>query len=191
MSDWSASIVKDVDTFLVDLGVQEGAMIAALIVSLVSLCLVFVLLRRRLTGTTPRPSANDSEPSEGVAHRTDDVAEAQAELRELIREFSVLAAQVLRTVDRNQMLPRLPEAGGAALQLLDLGLTPAEAARATGMTMGEVALLMNLRKVKASTLHLPEMSSIGAEESADNVIGENGRSNGRPIEVRENGRQVG
>lgn len=191
MSDWSASIVKDVDTFFVDLGVQEGAMIAALIVSLVSLCLVFVLLRRRLTGTTPRPSGSDIEPSEGVAQRTGDVAEAQAELRELIREFSVLAAQVLRTVDRNQMLPRLPEAGGAALQLLDLGLTPAEAARATGMTMGEVALLMNLRKVKASTLHLPEMSSIGAEELADNVIGENGKSNGRPIEVRENGRQVG
>lgn len=191
MSDWSASIVKDVDTFFVDLGVQEGAMIAALIVSLVSLCLVFVLLRRRLKGTTPRPSGSDIEPSEGVAQRTGDVTEAQAELRELIREFSVLAAQVLRTVDRNQMLPRLPEAGGAALQLLDLGLTPAEAARATGMTMGEVALLMNLRKVKASTLHLPEMSSIGAGELADNVIDENGKSNGRPIEVRENGRQVG
>lgn len=191
MSDWSASIVKGVDTFFVDLGAQEGAMIAALIVSLVSLCLVFVLLRRRLTVTTPRPSGSDIEPSEGVAQRTSDVAEAQAELRELIREFSVLAAQVLRTVDRNQMLPRLPEAGGAALQLLDLGLTPAEAARATGMTMGEVALLMNLRKVKASTLHLPEMSSIGAEESADDVIGEHGKSNGRPIEVRENGRQVG
>lgn len=191
MSDWSASIVKDVDTLFVDLGVQEGTMIAALIVSLVSLCLVFVLLRRRLKGTTPRPSGSDIEPSEGVAQRTGDVAETQAELRELIREFSVLAAQVLRAVDRNQMLPRLPEAGGAALQLLDLGLTPAEAARATGMTMGEVALLMNLRKVKASTLHLPEVSSIGAEESADEVIGGNGKSNGRPIEVRENGRQVG
>jgi hypothetical protein len=59
------------------------------------------------------------------------------------------------------------------------------------MTMGEVALLMNLRKAKASTLHLPAMSSIDAEESADEIIGGSDKSDGRPAGVNGNGHQAG
>lgn len=168
MGEWGTSMIKDLDSVLYGLGAQEAAVIGSLIVSLISLCAVWVLLRRRRQDTAARLAAGGAEPSGGTTRDVGDVTAAQAELRELIREFSALAAQVLRTVDRNQALPRLPEAGGAALQLLDLGLSPAEAARATGMTLGEVALLMNLRKAKAATLHLPEMASIGAEGSAGN-----------------------
>jgi len=191
MSDWGASIVEGVDTFFFNLSVREVVALGSLVVALASLCTAFVLLRRRLYRATPQPVSHGSEPIEGVAQKISDVAAAQAELRELVREFSALAAQVLRTVDRNHTLPRLPEAGGAAVQLLDLGLSPAEAARATGMTMGEVALLMNLRKVKSSALGLPAMSSIGAEESAETVIGGHDKGNGRPAEGNGDGYQAG
>lgn len=191
MNDWGASIIRDLDTFFFTLSVQEAAVIGSLLVSLMSLCAAFVLFRRQRQGETPPTAVRDVVLPETVTPAVHDVAAAQAELRELVREFSVLAAQVLQTVDRNQMPLRLPQAGGAALQLLDRGLTPAEAARATGMTMGEVALLMNLRKAKASTPHLPVMSSIEPGETPDETIEGCGKSNGRRFEVNGNGRQEG
>lgn len=191
MSAWDASIVKELDTYLFTLGAQEAAVLGSLAIALVAACTAFVLLRRQRHETTPQAEVGGVKPSDVAPQKVDGVAAAQAELRELVREFSALAAQVLRTVDRHQAPPRLPEAGGAALQLLDLGLSPADAARATGMSMGEVALLMNLRKVQASTLRLPAMSSIGGEESTDESIGGHGAGTGRPVWGNEDGRQVG
>lgn len=191
MSDWSASIVKELDAYFFGLGLHEALTIGSLVVSLASLCLAFVLLRRRHHGMTPQRAVSGVESSEGVPQKLHDVAATQKELRALIREFSALAAQVLRTIDRDQALPRLPDAGGAALQLLDRGLTPAEAARATGMTMGEVALLMNLRKAKASIPHLPVMSSIEPGETLDEIIEGCGKDDGRPLEANGNGHHEG
>lgn len=187
MSEWSASIVNNVDSFFFNLQAHEAAVLGMLVMSLVSLCAAFVLLRKRMRGATPAVGERSIDLPESVAPAARDVVATQAELRALIREFSTLASQVLQAVDRNQMPWRLPEAGGAALQLLDLGLTPAEAGRATGMTMGEVALLMNLRKTKVSTLHLPAMSSIGPEEAPNRTHDDCGQEGGRPFEVNGNG----
>ncbi|PWB43965.1 MAG: hypothetical protein C3F12_12060 [Candidatus Methylomirabilota bacterium] len=191
MSNWIASIVRDVDTYFFTLGAQEAVVLGLLTVALVSLCAAFVLVRRRLHGATLHAEPASVETCREATPAAADLAAAQAELRELVREFSALAAQVLRTADRYQALPQRPEAGGAALQLLDLGLSPAEAARATGMTMGEVALLMNLRKARASMLHLPAMASVGADGPTENMSRGHDTSDGGSAEENGNGRQVG
>lgn len=187
MSDWGASIVNNVDSFFFNLDGQERVVMGLLVMSLVSLCAAVVLLRKRLRGASQAAGDGAIDLSESGAPVGCDVAATQAELRELIREFSAAASQVLQAVDRNQTPWRLPEAGGAALQLLDLGLTPAEAARATGMTMGEVALLMNLRKTTVSTLHLPATASIEAEEATNETRDGGGQEEGRPLGAYGNG----
>lgn len=188
MSDWGASIVNNVDNFFFNLDGQERVVMGMLVMALISLCAAVVLLKKRLRGASPAAGECVIDLSESGAPAGRDVAATQAELRELVREFSALAAQVLRAVDRNQ-IPRLPEAGGAALQLLDLGLTPAEAARATGMTMGEVALLLNLRKTKASTLHLPATSSMEPEKATNETHEGLGQDRGGPLRAYGNGHQ--
>jgi hypothetical protein len=101
----------------------------------------------------------------------------------MIREFSSVAEQVLRALDRDQVMAKLPDAGRAALQLLDLGLTPTEAARATGMAMGEVALLINLHRMKAVKGDLAATLPTEAGGVLDHARSGNGRSGYETIEV--------
>lgn len=183
MIEWGVSAVKDLDTYFATLGTQEAAIIGSLIVSLASLCLLFVLLRRRSKGTTVKPAVSDVEPPEGGPQAVSEVTAAQGELREMIREFSTLAEQVLRVLDREQVAARLPAAGGTALQLLDLGLTPTEAARATGMSVGEVALLMNLHRMKAAKDGLTVMPTCDAGDLPNHVREGNGGSGHGKVEV--------
>ncbi|MCZ7626224.1 MAG: LysM peptidoglycan-binding domain-containing protein [Candidatus Methylomirabilis sp.] len=112
MSNWIASIVRDVDTYFFTLGAQEAVVLGLLTVALVSLCAAFVLVRRRLHGATLHAEPASVETCREATPAAADLAAAQAELRELVREFSALAAQVLRTADRYQALPQRPEAGG-------------------------------------------------------------------------------
>src|SRR5574337_312390 len=183
MIEWGVSAVKDLDTYFATLGTQEAAIIGALIVSLASLCLLFVLLRRRSKETTVKPAVSDVELPEGGPQAVSEVTAAQGELREMIREFSTLAEQILRVLGREQVAARLPAAGGTALQLLDLGLTPTEAARATGMSVGEVALLMNLHRMKAAKDGLTVMPPCDAGDLPNHVREGNGESGHGKVEA--------
>lgn len=183
MIEWGASAVKGLDAYFVSLGTQEAAIIVSLIVSLVSLCLLFVLLRRRSKGTAVQPVVSGAEPHEGGPQAVSEVTAVQGELREMVREFSALAEQVLRALDRDQVAARLPAAGGTVLQLLDLGLTPTEAARATGMSVGEVALLMNLHRMKAAKGDLMVIPPCDAGDLPNHVREGNGGSGHGKVEV--------
>lgn len=138
----------------------EIVLSSLLVLSLASLVSVWILFRRRLRNASIPPVNNGVESSEVGTQSLSDTIKMQAELRELVREFSALAEQVLQTVDCDRVATKPPKAGGAALQLIDLGLTPAEAARATEMTVGEVALLMNLRKARTSKRSLSDGGSM-------------------------------
>lgn len=153
-------------TFFTYLSMQEMATIGPLMLSLASLLVLWVLLRRQLRRMPAKSVVSGVDSTDAGTQVVNEVVQVQRELRELVREFSVLADRVLQALDRDRALTRLPHAGGAALQLVDLGLTPAEAARATEMTVGEVALLMNLRKAKDSKLYLSDVSSIKGEDVA-------------------------
>jgi hypothetical protein len=182
MIDWGVSVVKGLDAYFTSLGAQEAAIIGLLIVSLVSLCLLFVLLRRRSKNTVAQPAVSAVEPSEVSAQGASELAAVQSELRELVREFSSVAEQVLRALDRDQVMARLPDAGGAAMQLLDLGLTPTEAARVTGMAGGEVTLLMKLHRMKAMKGGLAATPPTDAGNVPHHVQDGNGRSGHQDIE---------
>lgn len=168
MIDLTVPDLMELSAFITNLSVQEIAVIGPLMLSLASALLLLALLRRQSKGAPGKPAISGIESPEVGTQGLSDVTRVQGELRELVREFSTLAEQVLRTVDCDQMTARLPKAGGAALQLVDLGLTPAEAARATEMTVGEVALLMNIRKAKTSRLCLSE--AISMEEAEDVAV---------------------
>lgn len=182
MIDLGGSGVKELGALFANLGVQEIATIGSLMLSLVSLSLLWVLLRRRLKGAIVNPVGSGVEAPE-VTQAVSEVATVQVELRELVREFSSVAEQVLRALDRDQVMARLPDAGGAALQLLDLGLTPTEAARATGMAVGEVALLMNLHRMKVVKGGLAATPPADAGDLPHHVRDGNGRSGHEEIEV--------
>jgi len=182
MIDWGVSVVKGLDAYFTSLGAQEAAIIGLLIVSLVSLCLLFVLLRRRSKNTVAQPAVSAVEPSEVGGQGASELAAVQSELRELVREFSSVADQVLRALDRDQVMARLPDAGGAAMQLLDLGLTPTEAARVTGMAGGEVTLLMKLHRMKAMKGGLAATPPTDAGNVPHHVRDGNGRSGHQDIE---------
>lgn len=183
MIDLDASGVRELGAFFAHLSVQEIATIGPLMLSLVSLSLLWVLLRRRLKGTIVNPVVSGVEAPEVSTQAVSEVAMVQVELRELVREFSSVAEQVLRALDRDQVMARLPDAGGAALQLLDLGLTPTEAARATGMVVGEVALLMNLHRMKAVKGGLAATPLADVGDLLHHVRDGNGRSGHEEIEV--------
>lgn len=135
-------------TGLRELSVQQIAAVGPLMLALVSLCLVLVLLRRRPGGAALIQAENAAEPPTVDAQTVSEVVAAQRELRGLVREFSSLAERVLRVVEQDQMGARLPDLGGTAMQLIERGLTPIEAARVTRMSVGELALLMNLHRLK-------------------------------------------
>lgn len=158
--------LMELSAFFTNLSAQEIAVIGPLMLSLASAVLLWVLLRRQSKGAPVKSAVSGIESPEVGTQGLSDVTRVQGELRELVREFSTLAEQVLQAVDGDRMGARLPKAGGAALQLVDLGLTPAEAARATQMTVGEVALLMNLRKAQTSRLCLSERTSMEVEDVA-------------------------
>jgi hypothetical protein len=108
---------------------------------------------------------------------------AQAELRELVQGFSCVAEQVLRALEQHQALSKPPDVQGRAVQLLELGLTPTEVARATGLALGEVALLMNLHRMKAAKDGLVAISPTDAGDLPDRVRDGNGRSGQEESEV--------
>ena len=182
MIDLGGSGMKNVWALFTHLGVQEIATISALMVSLVSLSALWVLLRRRVKGATVNPVVSGVEAPEVSSQTVSEVAAVQAELRELVREFSSVADQVLRALDRDQTMARLPDAGGAALQLLDLGLTPTEAARVTGMAGGEVTLLMKLHRMKAIKGGLAATPPTDAGNVPHHVQDANGRFSHQDIE---------
>lgn len=183
MIDLGGSGVKGLGALFAHLGVREIATIGPLMLSLVSLSLLWVLLRRWLKGAIVNPVVSGVEALEVSTQAVSEVATVQVELRELVREFSSVAEQVLRALDRDQVMARLPDAGGAALQLLDLGLTPTEAARATGMAVGEVALLMNLHRMKAVKGGLAATPPADAGDLPHHVRDGNGRSGHQENEV--------
>lgn len=183
MIDLGGSGVKDLWALFTHLGVQEIATIGSLMLSLVSLSVLWVLLRRRLKGVIVNPVVSGIEAPEVSLQAVSEVAMAQVELRELVREFSSVADQVLRALDRDQVMARLPDAGGAALQLLDLGLTPTEAARVTGMAGGEVTLLMKLHRMKAIKGGLAATTPTDAGNVPHHVRDGNRRFDHQDIEV--------
>ncbi|MGB4782896.1 hypothetical protein [Candidatus Methylomirabilis sp.] len=183
MIDFDVLGVKELGDLFAHLSVQEIAAIGLLILSLVSLSLLWVLLRRRLKGATVEPVVSGVEVPEVSTQAASEVAAVQVELREMIREFSSVAEQVLRALDRDQVMAKLPDAGRAALQLLDLGLTPTETARATGMAMGEVALLINLHRMKAVKGGLAATLPTETGGLSDHARSGNGRSGHATIEV--------
>lgn len=120
-----------------------------------SVWLLVLLYRRRRS----RPVVSLVEPSEahaghsreGPVQPTQEIAAAQAELRELVHGFSTLAAQVLRALERDGETKRPTDPQRRVRELMELGLNQTEVARVTDLTVGEVALLMNLQKVRLGT----------------------------------------
>lgn len=159
---------------LKELGAQQIATVGPLMLSLVSLCLLLVLLRRRSKSADVTPVGSGVEPLVVDAQTVSEVVAAQRELRALVWEFSSLAERVLRGVDQDQVAARLPDQGGTAMQLIEHGLTPIEAARATRMTVGELALLMNLHRMKTAKGGLPATPPCDTGELPDHVRDENG-----------------
>lgn len=90
----------------------------------------------------------EDHPGEEPAQPTQEIAAAQAELRELVQGFSTLAAQVLRALEQNGEPQRPADPQSRVRELVGLGFNPTEVARVTGLTVGEVALLMNLQKAR-------------------------------------------
>lgn len=109
-----------------------------------SLWLMVLLLKKRRS----RAEAHEGHSREEPVQSTHEIAATQVELRELVQGFSVLAAQVLRALGRDGETKRPADPQNRVCKLLKLGLNPTEVARATGLTVGEVALLMNLQKVR-------------------------------------------
>lgn len=171
----------------VELSAREIATIGPLMLSLASLCLLFVLLRGWSKGAEVTPVVSGVEPLEVGAQAVSEVAAAQVELRELVQGFSCLAEQVLRAFDQHQALSKPPDAQGRAVQLLELGLTPTEVARATGLALGEVALLVNLHRMKAAKGRLAATPPCDAGDLPDRVRDGNGRSSQEEIEVDRKG----
>jgi hypothetical protein len=139
--------------------------------------LVPFMLSSKQGAKSPRgkPIAVTNSPSE--------VAKAQAELRELVREFSRLAEQVLRALDSPRVIQTSAEAQGKVLHLLGLGLAPNEVARATNLSVGEVALLMNLNRAQVAADPVSATSSVGGVDLAGAAQDGNGGSAGAQIEA--------
>lgn len=112
-----------------------------------SLWLLVLLLKKRRS----RPEAREGHAGEEPVQPTQEIAAAQVELRDLVQGFSALAAQVLRALERDGETKRPADPQSRVRELLELGLNPTEVARATGLTVGEVALLMNLQKARLGT----------------------------------------
>lgn len=145
-----------------------------------SLWLLVLLYRRRRS----RPVASLVEPSE--AHEghsmeeplrpTQEIAAAQAELRELVQGFSNLAAQVLRAFEQNGEPQRPADPQRRVSELVELGLNQTEVARVIGLTVGEVALLTNLQKARLGTDRHATTPSSDGESVPEPVHTSNGQS---------------
>lgn len=168
---------------LKELSVQQIATVGPLMLSLMSLCLLLVLLRRRSRGVDVAPVESAEESPVVDAQTVSEVVAAQRELRGLVREFSSLAERVLRAVDQNQVGARLPDPGGTVMQLIEHGLTPIEAARVTRMSVGELALLMNLHRLKTGKGGLPATLPADTGGLPDHVREENVGVGHETIEV--------
>lgn len=116
--------------------------------------LVLLYQRRRSTPVVSlvEPSeAHEGHSREEPVQPNQEIVAAQAELRELVQGFSTLAAQVLRVLERDGESKRLTDPQSRVRELVELGLNQTEVARVTGLTVGEVALLMNLQKARLGT----------------------------------------
>lgn len=145
-----------------------------------SLWLLVLLLKRRRS----RPVVSLVEPSETredhsveePAQPTQEIAAAQAELRELVQGFSALAAKVVRALERDGECNKLADPQSRVRELLELGLNPTEVALATGLAVGEVALLMNLQKVRRGTGRDATTPSSDGGSASEAVHISNGKS---------------
>lgn len=146
-----------------------------------SLWLLVLLLKRRRS----RPVASLVEPSEtredhfsgkGPAQPTQEIVATQAELRELVQGFSALAVKVVRALERDGECNKLAVPQSRVRELLELGLDPTEVALATGLAVGEVALLMNLQKVRLGTGRDATTSSSDGGSASEAVHPSNGKS---------------
>lgn len=145
-----------------------------------SVWLLVLLYRRRRS----RPVVSLVEPSEVCeghsmeepVQPTQEIAAAQAELRELVHGFSTLAAQVLRALERDGETKRPADPQRRVSELMELGLNQTEVARVTGLTVGEVALLMNLQKVRLGTDHDATTPSSDGGSVSEPVHASNGKS---------------
>lgn len=140
------------------------------------LALRFVLLKIRRSKV---PAVKTEACSEAARQ----VAMTQVELRELVQGFSCLVEQALRALDQHPALSKPPDAQERVVQLLELGLTATEVARATGLAFGEVALLMNLHRAKGAMGRLAATPPTDAGDVPDRVRDGNGRSSQEEIEV--------
>lgn len=137
-----------------------------------SLWLLVLLLKRRRSMLQGREGNRREDP----VQTAQGLATAQAELRELVRGFSALADQVVRAVERDGQSRGPADPQGRVLHLLELGLNPTEVARATGLTVGEVALLMNLHKARLGTDRITTAQSSPALSASEQVHDSNGAS---------------
>lgn len=109
-----------------------------------SLLLLFLMLKRRRSRAEAREDRAEQEP----VQPPQEIAVAQAELRELVQGFSALAGQMIRAFERGGEGRNLADPQSRVRELLTHGLNPTEVARATGLSLGEVALVMNLHKAQ-------------------------------------------
>lgn len=145
-----------------------------------SLWLLVLLYQRRRS----RPVVSLVEPSEAredhsreePAQPIQEIAAAQAELREIVQGFSNLAAQVLRALERDGESKRPADPQHRVSELVELGLNQTEVARVIGLTVGEVALLMNLQKARLGTDRHATTPSSDGESVLKPVHTSNGQS---------------